>query len=584
MDKKVPYVTTRPDSRFYWFRRGVPERYRQLVGTREILFSLGATKLGDWEFRAHLAAKHVQELFEGLELLLKGNRAHSQADMEYYRSVIKQRVEGLRDGFTLKPLCDDAIEIIVSNFRQTTFLEFELKLEEQIPVQVLFDTPELKEIKREQASALYKSLTEESETKLEKLDEAVAKQDLDYLNPFITSQLEQYGFSQLLTDEVVMSGYRTKLIEALREVNLVILEHLKKQFLSSSHGLLQTTFSSKSWFELFEIWRKQREPVKKTASETKSNIESWLKFTRNLLPVFTTRAHARSWVKYLREEEGLKPNSVKRKVALLKAVLNFALAQRMISMEENPFADLVIDGLSNPKHRLHRLPFEEHHLKALFSSDVFKQSEMGTSAWVFLLALTSGARLEEIGQLSVQDVIEREGRLWLRFSDSQENQTLKNLSSHRCVPVHLEMLRIGFGKYCKKRKAQGERQLFPDLKPDTHGTYTKRLSTALGKYIDVHVIDDKRYVFHSFRHSFQDFAINSGVEQEVINVLVGHSLKGMGGRYGSKDQTGRRVFSDKVLLEAMDKLSFGTLDLTHLYDFQRSKMLKGEEGGLLLAA
>ncbi|MEO6984232.1 MAG: DUF6538 domain-containing protein [Paralcaligenes sp.] len=71
------------------------------------------------------------------------------------------------------------------------------------------------------------------------------------------------------------------------------------------------------------------------------------------------------------------------------------------------------------------------------------------------LALTTGARLEEIGQLFVRDVSRRSGRLWIRIAELDETQFVKNESAWRQVPVHQELLKIGFEAFVDSQRERG---------------------------------------------------------------------------------------------------------------------------------
>src|SRR5690606_6002155 len=124
--------------------------------------------------------------------------------------------------------------------------------------------------------------------------------------------------------------------------------------------------------------------------------------------------------------------------------------------------------------------------------------------WIPLIALTTGARLEEIGQLFVNDVRKRRDRLWIRFTELDETQFVKNETSWREVPVHPELLKIGFAAFVETVRAQGQERLFHHLRPNKYQQYTASFSTWFNEYIDDHVTDDSRYTFHSFRHNMKD--------------------------------------------------------------------------------
>ncbi|MFL9913948.1 hypothetical protein PQR75_00770 [Paraburkholderia fungorum] len=73
-----------------------------------------------------------------------------------------------------------------------------------------------------------------------------------------------------------------------------------------------------------------------------------------------------------------------------------------------------------------------------------------------------GEREEELGQLRLDDVVTQNGRLFLRVTDLDETQELKNAPSRRYVPVHAELLRIGFGRYADRLRDAGAEWLLPE--------------------------------------------------------------------------------------------------------------------------
>jgi hypothetical protein len=89
-------------------------------------------------------------------------------------------------------------------------------------------------------------------------------------------------------------------------------------------------------------------------------------------------------------------------------------------------------------------------------------------------------------------------------------------------------------------------------------------STWCNEYIDEHVIDDKRYTYHSLRHCFEEFAGWCGLSHYQIDGILGHMPSGMASRYGKKSGS-RRSFNPTVLAQGMAMFRIEGLDLSHLY-------------------
>lgn len=124
--------------------------------------------------------------------------------------------------------------------------------------------------------------------------------------------------------------------------------------------------------------------------------------------------------------------------------------------------------------------------------------------WVPLIAALSGARREEIAALMVQDIIEIDGIPCMRIRPN-DNRRIKNLSSKRDVPLHPQLIELGFLDHVQKQRASKKGELadiFPDLR-------TKSERTSFGDAIDYRFRELVKHqlngnpegkVFHSLRH------------------------------------------------------------------------------------
>lgn len=88
--------------------------------------------------------------------------------------------------------------------------------------------------------------------------------------------------------------------------------------------------------------------------------------------------------------------------------------------------------------------------------------------WLPIIALHSGARLSELAQLNVKDIVVQGGVKCFRVIDGpEEGQSIKNAVSHRLVPIHKRIIELGFSDYIDTLDRAG--RLFADLRPDSHG-------------------------------------------------------------------------------------------------------------------
>lgn len=252
--------------------------------------------------------------------------------------------------------------------------------------------------------------------------------------------------------------------------------------------------------------------------------------------------------------------TVNHKVGILKGFFRTALDYQHIA--HNPAAD--VRAIATPQHKA-RVAFTADELNRLFQSEVHGQGRRpkggGREAayWLPLLALFTGARVEELAQLMVADVRHHEtlGH-YLSISDDAAHAQLKNASSRRRIPLHPALLDCGFLDHVARARRPG--LLFPDLRANARGRLGGYFSTWFSIYLRRKVgITDSRKVFHSFRHTFKDACRAVGIEEEVHDALTGHTQPRASRRYGNGQ------YPLEPLFEAVGQLEFAGLDIAHLY-------------------
>src|SRR5262249_41384579 len=137
-------------------------------------------------------------------------------------------------------------------------------------------------------------------------------------------------------------------------------------------------------------------------------------------------------------------------------------------------------------------PFEIADLQAIFRAPVFTAEERpkggrGEAAfWLPLLALFAGVRLAEAASLRAADVAYNRliGAVSMHIkSDRKVGKTLKTQASERFVPVHQQLVALGFLDYvAAQSKTHGNNTwLFPKVAPGTTGAAA--FSKWFGRYI-----------------------------------------------------------------------------------------------------
>lgn len=248
------------------------------------------------------------------------------------------------------------------------------------------------------------------------------------------------------------------------------------------------------------------------------------------------------------------------KVGILRMFFRGGQDYELIS--SNPAADIHYKVV---KERKSRVAFSIDELNQIFHSSIYTKQYRPVSGgkeaayWLPLLALFTGARVEELAQLLASDIREIDGLGHIiNISDEAAHAHLKNTSSRRRVPIHGALIACGFLDYVARQAKAG--MLFPDLKPNHRGKYGGYFSYFFSTYLRKKIgITDERKVFHSFRHTFKDVCRNVGIEEAVHDALTGHSRSGASRGYGN-DQ-----YPLEPLFEAIAKYEIAELDLAHLY-------------------
>ncbi|WP_457349196.1 DUF6538 domain-containing protein [Sphingomonas sp. UYP23] len=252
------------------------------------------------------------------------------------------------------------------------------------------------------------------------------------------------------------------------------------------------------------------------------------------------------------------PASVKRRVGHMQSLLTHAFNQRWI--ETNSGSGIRIEGYT--KNTGGRRPFLDDELATLFASDLFlrpgswseRRESVGdmTLAWLFLLGLTNGARIEEIGQTELANVKRDGGVLYL---DLGADAVVKNETSRRMIPLHDLVIDLGFEAYVAALRKAGRTRLFPDLKPNKFDKLCQAASRVANRLIDKVVADDSRIAFHSLRHNFKDLARDVPIEKYIVDQIMGHAGISTGDKYG----VGARL---KTLKRELDRVKFEMVDWT----------------------
>ena len=279
------------------------------------------------------------------------------------------------------------------------------------------------------------------------------------------------------------------------------------------------------------------------------------------------------------EAERLSISTIENHYREIKNFLNWA-GQRDLIRNPNIALLLKIKQIKRP-HEF-RDNFYEDELRKLFQPEIYlsEGSRQSTALhpsrfWVPLLGLFTGARLEELSQLSLKDIVivdikdnrvqslfrpgeaepdrsalwpNTENVLCLYIRDDEAYQNIKNPSSRRFIPLSPlltdELNFIGYAKKTCQRDQEMQvippdrGRLFPDLKKkggarDSYGNAVSKWFGRYKKIVGITLGETKaKKDFHSFRHTIAAWGQNAAVHEKALKQYLGHTDTTMtGGRY-----------------------------------------------------
>lgn len=199
-----------------------------------------------------------------------------------------------------------------------------------------------------------------------------------------------------------------------------------------------------------------------------------------------------------------------------------------------------------------RSPFDTKDLIKLFSSSIFAGLDFNHDYqyWLPLLGLYTGCRLEELCQLHIDNIITDEAIPYFSIDDKHTNQHIKSDSSRRNIPIHNELINLGFIEFVNEKLTMQETMLFGYLKPQ-RSKYGHQPSKWFGKFKQAQGICDSKKVFHSFRHTMVESLKKSRAYDYEIKAILGHSSGSI-----THDIYGSSSTEIELTNDAIQKVSF----------------------------
>lgn len=230
--------------------------------------------------------------------------------------------------------------------------------------------------------------------------------------------------------------------------------------------------------------------------------------------------------------------TVKRDLSFIRKFVEWAADSKRMYCS-TPLT-LTIDAESEPWEY-----FDADDLKLIFDA-IPNKAKNAWHFWIPLIGLYTGARISEPAAMRVEHVFKK-AEMDVMFLPGTKTD-----ASPRDVPIHSDLISIGFLDYALYRKSLGKEMLF-DITYSKQNGYGAAPSKWFGDFKREVGITHELKVFHSFRHTITDHLNQHGAQFEANCQYTGHSKGG-----GVKGQVyGRRLLNLSVLKsEVVDKINW----------------------------
>ncbi|WP_322981291.1 site-specific integrase [Pseudomonas sp. C11] len=206
--------------------------------------------------------------------------------------------------------------------------------------------------------------------------------------------------------------------------------------------------------------------------------------------------------------------------------------------------------------------------------------------WLPLLGLFTGSRLNELCQLTIEDIHQTPCGVWvISHNLNLPHKLLKNSSSARDIPLHSVLLEKGFLDFVAQRRAAAKSSkelLFPEMRADTRRAHSHIASRwfcgdpqRAGYLQQCGFPRLNGLSFHSLRHTFINQLRQTGVDQARIQALTGHSNDSTTAEYGDD-------YSIEIKQQTIEMLRFkvdlSQIDYAHYQRLQKHSHQPGRPG------
>ena len=217
------------------------------------------------------------------------------------------------------------------------------------------------------------------------------------------------------------------------------------------------------------------------------------------------------------------------------------------------------------------LPYKKEQLLEMFNPKHTYFKDNPDAFWACMIALFTGARINAAITLQYKDILVKDGIDCIQFRSDHKIKQLKNEASERLVPIHKQLLDLGFVDYVNKQKAKskaGDTDFIIKKCQTKSGEYNNKFFTReLSPFftdIKVKTGNLDGYDFHSFRKNLSIALQDAGVGTTYINDIIGWEGK----------TTMEQSYSNHTLAQINDEMNKFSYDFLKPHFAKWKKIIK----------
>ena len=279
--------------------------------------------------------------------------------------------------------------------------------------------------------------------------------------------------------------------------------------------------------EIYEKWKQSHPRSNDSISSCDRSLKLFETLVGNIAVEQVDRAMGVQFKTHLLQLDTT-PKTARDRLIWVKSLLNYAHRDLELT-NRNVWNGIDISFKTTKRRR----PWTDEELITLFSQPLFTEKKLprnkkagGWAAyWVPLIAVFSGARVSEICQLTADDIDTNISHPTIKIRSRSEDQRLKTVNAERDIPIHPQLIELGFLNYVELIKSTpAANNLWPELpkRNERSGGY---FSQWFGEYLKTIQLNGE-VDFHSFRHTVRTQLVLKDVSEIAIDRLLGHSHTG----------------------------------------------------------